>query len=399
MSGQPYIEFEMIQLATFRKSKSGKWQARVSKEGREFSIGTFRTKKEAEIESSKVEERIYYGQTLNDRNMLFEDVANEWLFKHKKSNVKDSTFVQLEMTVRVHILPRFGSHRIMLIRRADIKKWTQEYTNMVDEVGNEKYSFGTRLRHLSVLKSIFHYAVHELEVLEKKPCDRLRVPVKDSVGINTETKYYILDELNALLNYMKEYKHQRYSGYQIYYMLMYFLSQTGVRISEALALRWSDINGNKLTVERQTSRDDHNNVKITTLKNSSSYRTIGLNDELLHELKKFKLKQNEMILGTDHFYKNSDGIIFQNYLGNYLTPSTVRDSIRDYCKKAEIDYKGTHGFRHTHAVLLLESGASIKFVSKRLGHKTIKTTADTYLDITGKIEEDELKKFASYTHN
>ncbi|MED4174353.1 tyrosine-type recombinase/integrase [Halalkalibacterium halodurans] len=57
-----------------------------------------------------------------------------------------------------------------------------------------------------------------------------------------------------------------------------------------------------------------------------------------------------------------------------------------YCKKAGVEYKGTHGFRHTHAVLLLESGASIKFVSKRLGHKTIKTTADTYLDITEKIE-------------
>ncbi|KAF6560000.1 tyrosine-type recombinase/integrase [Paenibacillus sp. EKM202P] len=61
-----------------------------------------------------------------------------------------------------------------------------------------------------------------------------------------------------------------------------------------------------------------------------------------------------------------------------------------------MEYKGTHGFRHTHAVLLLESGATIKFVSKRLGHKTIKTTADTYLDITEKIKEDELKKFASY---
>jgi len=52
-----------------------------------------------------------------------------------------------------------------------------------------------------------------------------------------------------------------------------------------------------------------------------------------------------------------------------------------------------------HTVLLLESGTSIKFVSNRLGHKTIKTTADTYLDITEKIEEDELKKFAFYTKN
>ncbi|MGJ9384313.1 tyrosine-type recombinase/integrase [Salipaludibacillus sp. CF4.18] len=61
--------------------------------------------------------------------------------------------------------------------------------------------------------------------------------------------------------------------------------------------------------------------------------------------------------------------------------------------KAQMPY----GFRHTHAVLLLESGASLKYVANRLGHKTIKTTADTYLDITEKIEEDELQKFASYT--
>jgi integrase len=47
--------------------------------------------------------------------------------------------------------------------------------------------------------------------------------------------------------------------------------------------------------------------------------------------------------------------------------------------------------------LLLEAGASIKYVSQRLGHKTIKTTADIYLDVTEKLEEDELSKFASYT--
>ncbi|MHA4766755.1 tyrosine-type recombinase/integrase [Bacillus altitudinis] len=71
--------------------------------------------------------------------------------------------------------------------------------------------------------------------------------------------------------------------------------------------------------------------------------------------------------------------------------------MQDYCKKARVEYRSTHGFRHTHAVLLFESGVGLKYVSNRLGHKTIKTTADTYLDITEKIEEDELQKFASYT--
>lgn len=377
-------------MANFRKLASGKWQARVFRDGKSVSIGTYRTKKEAEIEAAKVEERIYYGQALNDRNMTFGEVADAW-FEHKRAELKDSTYEQLEVIVRRHIKPQFESKRIMKITRNDIKKWILGYAD------DPNYSMGSCLKYLSVMKGVFHYAVHELEVLEKNPTDRLRVPVKDSSIPDKKVKYFSLQELNQLLDYMKDYKHQRFEGYPLYYTLMYFLSQTGLRISEALALRWSDINGNQLTVERQTSRNDNNNLKLTSLKNSSSYRTIGLDEEVLKTLKKFKMIQNQMILKSETFRRNGDGIIFQNYLGNYLTPSTVRESIRDYCEAAGVEYKGTHGFRHTHAVLLLEAGASLVFVSKRLGHKTIKTTADTYLDITQKIEEDELKKFASYT--
>jgi len=384
-------------MATFRKLPSGKWQARVSRDGKEFSVGSYRTKKEAEIEAAKVEERIYYGQTLNDRKLLFEDVVDEW-YEHKIRELKDPTIKQLEVIVRLHIKPDFCGKKIMKIKRKDIKDWIQKYVDMLDKKGDPKYSFGSCLKYLSTMKSVFHYAVHEMEILEKNPTEKLRVPVKDSTKQEEEVKFFLLPELEQLLDFMSLYKHQRFKKYRLYYMLMLFLSRTGLRISEALALKWTDIVGNQLKVERQTSRDDNNNLKITTLKNTSSYRTIGLDEDLLKELDAFKEVQLELITGKENaFLENSDGIIFQNYLGNYLTPSTVRDTIKEYCQKASVSYKGTHGFRHTHAVLLLEAGASLIFVSKRLGHKTIKTTADTYLSITKKIEEDELGKFALYT--
>ncbi|ARW08221.1 hypothetical protein [Bacillus atrophaeus] len=68
-----------------------------------------------------------------------------------------------------------------------------------------KYSFGSRLKYLSVMKSILHHAVHELEVLEKNPADKLRVPVQDSVAVQKEdeVKYFSLEELNKLLDFMK----------------------------------------------------------------------------------------------------------------------------------------------------------------------------------------------------
>lgn len=383
-------------MATFRQLKSGKWQARVSRDGQEFSIGTFPTKKQAQIEASKVEERIYYGLSLNDRNLLFEEVAITWL-EHKRNNVKDQTYVQLESVLRLHIMPFFERKRMMRISRADISKWMQTYADYKNNDGSPKYKHGTRTKHLSVLKDIFYYATHEMEVLEKDPTRRLTAPIQDNLGKDDEIKYFSLEELNQLLDYMETYEHQRFKEYRLYYMLMYFMSQSGLRISEALALRWSDLKGNRLTIERQTVRDDNNKVQIGTLKTKSSYRKIQLEQEVLDELERFRETQEKMIEEYEGFTRSKDGIIFQNFKGGYLTPSIVRESIQEYCELAGVEYKGTHGFRHTHAVLLLEAGLSLKAISKRLGHSTIRTTADTYLDVTKKIEEDELEKFASYT--
>ncbi|VXB97798.1 hypothetical protein BACI9J_60299 [Bacillus altitudinis] len=92
----------------------------------------------------------------------------------------------------------------------------------------------------------------------------------------------------------------------------------------------------------------------------SSYRTIKIDPDLFCEFKKFKLKQNELILRNERFHKNEDSIIPQKHHGHYLTPSTIRNTMQGYCKKAVVDYKGTQSFRHTHAVLLLKSDASIK---------------------------------------
>jgi integrase len=384
-------------MATFRKLKSGRWQARVSKDGKEFSIGTFRSKKEAQIEANSVEERIFYGHTISDKDILFEEVVNEWLYEHKKASVKDSTFRQLELIVKNHILPHFENNRLVRIKRPDIKRWINHYADLIDEDNSEMYSYGSRLKYLSVIKSIFHYAVHEMEILDKDPTNKLKIPVKDKIQVNKDVKYYQLEELNQLLDFMETYQHQRFKEYRLYYMLIYLLCQTGLRISEAIALRWSDLKGDKLTIERQTSRDNNNNLTITSLKNSSSYRTIKLDEGVVAELKKFNFIQNQMILKHSQFKRNIDAIIFQNYLGNYLTPSIIRETFQVYCKNAKVSYKGTHVFRHSHAVLLLEAGASIKYVSQRLGHQTIKTTADIYLDVTDKVEEDELSKFASYT--
>ena len=58
-----------------------------------------------------------------------------------------------------------------------------------------------------------------------------------------------------------------------------------------------------------------------------------------------------------------------------------------------------HDFRDTHATRLIESGADIKAVSKRLGHSTIQTTYNIYVKVTNKMETDTVDKFENFAEN
>ncbi|SLM97460.1 site-specific recombinase, phage integrase family [Brachybacterium faecium] len=55
-----------------------------------------------------------------------------------------------------------------------------------------------------------------------------------------------------------------------------------------------------------------------------------------------------------------------------------------------------HGFRHTHCSLLFESGASIKEVQERLGHKDIKTTMNIYAHVTPESIKETDERFATF---
>ena len=57
-----------------------------------------------------------------------------------------------------------------------------------------------------------------------------------------------------------------------------------------------------------------------------------------------------------------------------------------------------HDFRDTHATRLIEQGADIKAVSKRLGHSSIMTTYNIYVRVTDKMETETVDKFEDYTN-
>ncbi|MGI8706929.1 MAG: tyrosine-type recombinase/integrase [Actinomycetota bacterium] len=71
--------------------------------------------------------------------------------------------------------------------------------------------------------------------------------------------------------------------------------------------------------------------------------------------------------------------------GQPLRPDTISKQFRTVARAADLDVT-FHGLRHTHASLMLESGADLKVTSSRLGHSSISITADLYTHVASKAE-------------
>lgn len=94
--------------------------------------------------------------------------------------------------------------------------------------------------------------------------------------------------------------------------------------------------------------------------------------------------------------------IHQNSFFHYkhkqvVLPQVVNDWLDWIYKKTPMEPQITpHGFRHTHCSLLFESGASIKEVQERLGHKDIKTTMNIYAHVTPQSVKKTGDRFAKF---
>lgn len=377
-------------MASIKQQPNGKWRYRLRyKENgkfKEISKSGFRTKKDAQFSASEIERQYRNGVTINSKNILMSSYLDEWMNVYKKPNVKQSTYLRIERAVRLHIKPTFGAMKLSEISRMDVVKWVNKLS--------ETQKNGTVRSNLTVLYDALNIAVYELNYLEKNVATKVKIPKEQ---INEELKFYTKKQVEKLLSFLSTYKMSKYSHSIQYYVLFTLLTRTGLRLGEALALEWTDISGDKLTISKNLSYDDHNNSTITTPKSKSSLRTIKIDNFTKKILKKHKINKSEcMLMYMNYKAPINPTIIFSNENGNYLRHSVVRDFFYVSCRRADVPILSPHALRHSHAVHLLESGVNIKYVSTRLGHSSISITADTYLHITNKIEEDALDLYQKY---
>ncbi|HHL0970773.1 TPA: tyrosine-type recombinase/integrase [Bacillus cereus] len=375
-------------MASFRK-RNDKWEYRIRYKEmgkyKETSKGGFKTKKEAQLAAAKTEEKLVNGSNIQDGKITFNEYLYEWLNVFKKGNVAPRTYMVYEKNIRLHILPVFGELKLKDLTRIKYQKFIN---NLL-----EKYSKKTVETINVTMHHALDTAVNELGILEKNPTTKIKLRTTRVSSKNDDIKCYDIDELHQFLTYILNEK----GGFK-YFSLFMFLSRTGLRIGECLALQWEDIDfeEQKLFITKTLITTKRNEkILFGPPKNRSSKRTISLDSSTISHLRKMKMEQNKNTLKNGKYYKEYNFVFTHEDNSCMLHPATLK-FLQQACKKGNLKYITLHGFRHTHAVHLLQSGANLKYVSERLGHSSIDMTANVYLHITKSIEETAVNQYDEF---
>ena len=152
---------------------------------------------------------------------------------------------------------------------------------------------------------------------------------------------------------------------------------TGCRRGEVLALRWSDIRDGAVFVDRSLSQTRDGLIFKST--KTETPRRIELPPTTLPILARHRERQDEFRRQFGPDYRSDLDLIFANPDGAPLKPDSVSGTVSRLCRVLGLP-KGAslHTVRHSHACLLLEKGVDLATVSARLGHSSVRTTADIY---------------------
>jgi len=342
------------------KGKGQPWWVFVSHNGKRTSrkVGD---KKAAKDVASKIEAKLQLGEfgfEEKKKILTFKEYADLWLRSDIPALCKKSTGENYRGFLNKHILPVFGNLKVTDINRGKVKNF------LLETVGSG-YSKSYADQFKNVISGVLNKAVDD-EVIQANPALQLGknfLKVKDHKdSINTITS----EELKQLLDTVE----RHFPGD---YPLFLLLARTGLRIGEALALKWNDIDFNNRSIE--VCRNFYRN-RITKPKNGKT-RLVDMSLQLSKTLKAHNLncKKKGLALGLGDLPE----YVFTNKYGRLINLYEWRKQIfYKVIKKSGVKKIRIHDLRHTYATLRISKGDNVADVSKQLGHHSIKFTMDTY---------------------
>ena len=349
-------------MAYIRK-RGSKWYYTI-----EIGSGETRKRKEVPGGSTRQEAEAAYARALvslevnggyvEPTKKTVAEFFTEWLSDDVSINTHKNTSRSYRSIFENHIRPAIGDRKLRSIR-----------PQMLQQILNDAKQSGLARSTVSsicaVLKKAFVYASDFCECIPKNPAQNIKVPKYTAPP--KEIKTFTAEHLATIFR-------QFPAGHQ-FFLPLALSYHTGARLGECCALTWQDVDFDAREIAIQKTVIVAGGVELQDVpKTSYSRRIIPYGEKLYKILKAEKTRQAVARLQNP---KAADAFICHTKQGRMLTPDAMR-YFNQWCSETFGAGYTFHSMRHTHATLLLEAGEDLELVSKRLGHSSINTTAQTY---------------------
>ena len=349
-----------------------------------------RTKKEIKTKALQAKFEFEKNGATRTAFIQFEnygELMDSW-WENYAPTIKTNSQIAIKSQIEKYLRPAFGAYKLDKLTPAiiqqQVNKWAKDYNQ--NDGGFKRY----RQLH-SYNKRILQYAT-SLQAIPFNPAKDILVPKLKKEKSKTKIKHFTDSELKQFFEYLDSLDQKRFKN--LFCVTLYkFLLATGCRINEALALEWSDIDFDNAVVH--ITKTLNYRLEINSPKSKSSYRDIDIDPKTVTMLKQYKHRQTKeaWILGR------TEKVVFSDFIHEYPNNRTLQARLKIHFKQAQVPDIGFHGFRHTHASLLLNAGIPYKELQHRLGHSTLSMTMDTYSHLSKESAKKAVSIFETALNN
>ena len=342
------------------------------------------TQKECEQKADDLKSLLKESLHIENQKITLKKFYNSWI-EEQAQGVKQSTIYAYSKSWK-YLNTYLGEMKISKIEKSDI-------VNFQAKMKAVNKSADTINKCVRLLRQILKAAIND-RIINFNPAETVKM-LKTDKPKATDSNHRALTETETAF-FLENAKECHY------YNLFRFLLNTGVRIGEALALQWADIDyiNKTININKTVARVDNKGYEIfDSPKTESSNRNIPLTSPIIAILKDQK-EQNEALQ-----IKDFENRIFTNSRGKTSNYNAVNVCIENIIRKINADQGGgglkvvnnfqhfsVHALRDTFATRCIEQGMKPHTLKAILGHSSLKMTMDLYAHVMPNTKYSELEK-------
>ena len=329
-------------------------------------------KREADRQLAELLHDQAHGNLVKPSKVTVSQWLVQWLKDYAWPNLAPRTAEGYEHMIHKYIIPSLGNHKLTDLQPEHLQRYYSE------RLANNLSARTVRHHHVT-LHIALKTAVKRGMII-RNPADAVDPPHFTQPEMHTIGEADLTKFLDAA---------QKTEYYAFFYLALF----TGMRRSELLALRWSDVD--LILCQAHVTRSLHHlrdgETVFRPTKTIKSRRSVALSPSTVQVLRNYRTKQETAKLHAGKLPQEDD-LMFP------WLPDTVTHAWLKLARKVGLKDIHLHSARHSHASLLLRQGIHPKVVQERLGHSSIQVTLDTYSHVAPGLQEAAAKGFDDFIH-